>query len=127
MLPVRLPSAGEVRPTDGAWVSTVKPALAGLGSVLPLPSFARTSNVWEPSASAVVVNGEEQLEKAAASTRHSKVDPPSLEVNEKVGVESFVGLLGAEVIVVCGGVVSTLPPAAKAAVPFGVPTPVGPS
>ena len=35
----------------GAAVSTVKLCAAGVGSVLPTESVARTSKVWEPSAS----------------------------------------------------------------------------
>ena len=43
--------------------------------------------------------------KAAESTRHSKVAPGSLE-NVNVGVETFVGPLGPESIVVSGGIAS---------------------
>ena len=58
--------------------------------------------------------------------RHWKVAPASVEVKAKVGVLSLVGPVGPESIVVCGGEAST-PPAPNAAMPLGVPTPVGPS
>ena len=37
----------------GAAVSIVQVRVAGLGSVLPAPSVARTEKVWEPSVSPV--------------------------------------------------------------------------
>ena len=48
-----LESAGGLESIDvvGAVVSTVQVKLAGVGSVLPAWSIARTSNLWEPSAS----------------------------------------------------------------------------
>jgi hypothetical protein len=86
-------------------VSTVnaRPAAA---PVLPAASRARTSNVHAASASACVVCGELQAANAAAWTRHWKLAPASLE-NPNVGVESFVGPEGPDVIVVCGATVST--------------------
>ena len=75
--------------------------------MLPAASVARTSNVCEPSASAAVVNGDVQDAKAAASTRHSNVEPASVEVNVNVGVLSLVEPRGPAVIVVSGAVVST--------------------
>ena len=36
---------------SGAAVSIVKDLVGGLGATLPAPSFARTENVYEPSAS----------------------------------------------------------------------------
>ena len=86
-------------------MSTVKARLAGVASVLPAASAARTSNVWAPLASAGVVCGEVQVTNAAPSTRHWKVASASLE-NVKVGVESFVVPVGPVLIVVSGGVVS---------------------
>src|ERR687895_580307 len=90
----------------GAAVSTVIVRLAGLVSVLPAASVARTSNVCAPPENAPVVCGEVQAAKAAASTRHWKPAPASLE-NPKVGVESLVSPVGPESIVVCGAAVST--------------------
>src|SRR5918996_1377403 len=91
----------------GAAVSTVIARLAGLVSVLPAASVARTSNVCAPSASAAVVCGDVQAANTAASTRHWKLAPASLE-NPNVGVESFVSPVGPESIVVCGAAVSTV-------------------
>ena len=90
----------------GSDVSTVKDRLAGVGSVRPTPSVARTSKTCAPSDSAPVVNGELQDANAAASTRHSKVAPASVAVKENVGVLSLVVPLGPAVMVVSGGVVS---------------------
>src|ERR671914_763962 len=91
----------------GAAVSTVIVRLAGLVSVLPAASVARTSNVCAPSDNAPVVYGEVQAVKAAVSTRHWKPAPASLE-NPNVGVESFVSPVGPESIDVCGAAVSTV-------------------
>ena len=87
-------------------MSTVNDRLAGEASVLPAASVARTSNVCAPSDSAPVVNGEEQDANAAASTRHSNVEPASVAVKENVGVLSLVGPDGPAVMVVSGGVMS---------------------
>ena len=46
--------------------------------------------------------------QAPPSSRHSKVEEPSLEVNEKVAPVAFVGFDGLPVIVVFGAVVSTV-------------------
>src|SRR5690349_10913147 len=70
--------------------STVNVAAAAVGSVFPAASVARTSNVCGPSVSCVVVYGDEQLWNGAASTRHARVEPDSLEANANVGVESLV-------------------------------------
>jgi hypothetical protein len=59
-------------------------------------------------ARAARVFGDVQLAKAAESTRHWNVEPDSDEVNAKVGVESLVGPLGPELIVVFGAWVSTV-------------------
>ena len=91
----------------GATVSTVNERTAGLGSVLPAASVARTSKVCGPSASGDVVCGEAQAAKGAAPRRHSSVAPGSLE-NEKVGIGSLVGPSGPESIVVSGATVSTV-------------------
>ena len=105
--PVTSAAAGRVRDTLGARVSTVIERLAGVASALPATSVARASKLCAPSASAAVVCGEVQAAKAAASTRHSNDDPAS-EANENVGVLSLVVPLGPAVIVVSGGVVSTV-------------------
>ena len=61
----------------------------------------------EPSPSAGAVYGLEQEVQEPPSTRHSKVEPLSLELNAKVGVASLSGFGGDESIVVLGGVLST--------------------
>ena len=75
---------------SGATVSTVIVRMSGVGSMFPATSVARTSKVCEPSASEAVVVGEVHDVQAAPSTRHSKVEPASLDENAYVGVESFV-------------------------------------
>ena len=90
----------------GSAVSTVKLRLSGVALTLAEALIARTSKLCEPSASAAVVWGEEQVLNAALSTRHWKEDPASVDVKAKAGVESVVGPDGPEMIVVSGGVVS---------------------
>ena len=54
--------------------------------MFPAGSVARTSKVWLPPLSAgESVCGLEQLAQEPPSIRHSKVEPPSLEVKEKLG------------------------------------------
>ena len=50
MIEVVFEYAGELADELGAFVSTSQVKLAGLGSVLPALSTARTWKVWEPSA-----------------------------------------------------------------------------
>ena len=85
------PEGPAVIVVSGGVVSTVNDRLAGDASVLPAASVARTSNVCAPSARAAVVNADQQDANAAASTRHWKVEPASVEVKENVGVLSLVG------------------------------------
>jgi hypothetical protein len=72
--------------------------LAGVASVFPAASVARTSNVCAPSVSAAVVCGDVQAANAPASTRHWELAPRSLE-NANVGAESLIGPCGPESIV----------------------------
>ncbi|HEY8793039.1 MAG TPA: hypothetical protein VIL96_09165, partial [Gaiellaceae bacterium] len=61
--------------------------------------------MWLPSASAgEIVSGLEQDDQLPPSSRHSKVDPPSVELKVNVGVAFPDGLAGLESIVVSGGV-----------------------
>jgi hypothetical protein len=92
-------------------VFTAKLRLAGVGSTFPAASLARTSKVCAPSASLAVVWGEEHGANEALSTRHSKLDPGSLDENSNVGVLFVVvaPAAGPAVIVVSGGVVSGAP------------------
>src|SRR5437867_4296837 len=83
--------------------------LAGVASGLPAASTARTANVWPPSVSAgETVRGLEQAVQPPPSVRHSKVDPVSEELKEKLGVVLFEGSAGLESTVVFGAVVSIL-------------------
>jgi hypothetical protein len=90
----------------GAVRSIVQVWLAGVASVLPAASVARTSKVWLPAPSAASVSGLEHDVQLPPSMRHSKLEPGSEELKEKVGVVSLVGSAGVEPIVVAGGVVS---------------------
>ena len=78
--------------------------MAGVASVLPAASVARTSNVWLPAPSAAVVSGLVHGAYEPPSTRHSKVAPGLLALKSKVGVVSFDGSFGPESIVVSGAV-----------------------
>ncbi len=69
---------------------TVNVRLAGVWSMLPVWSVARTSKLCAPAGSAAVVCGEEHGANAAVSTRHSKLEPGSLAENPNVGVASLV-------------------------------------
>ena len=75
---------------------------------MPAWSVARTSKVWLPSASAgESVSGLEQGVQEPPSIRHSKLEPVSVELKEKLGVVLFEGSLGCAVIDVSGAVLST--------------------
>ena len=94
---------------SGAVTSIVHVKLAGDASVLPTASVARTSKVWLPAESAgEIVSGLVQDVHEPPSIRHSKVEPPSVEVKEKLGVVLLDGSLGFAVIVVSGAVASTV-------------------
>ena len=85
--------------------------MEGVGSVFFALSAAWTSKVWLPLESGLegvwLASGPEQAANGSESTRHSKVEPVSLEEKVKVGVVSVVGPDGPSVIVVCGGVESS--------------------
>ena len=55
-----------------------------------------------------MVCGLEQGAHEPPSIRHSKVEPLSVEVKEKLGAVSFDGFVGADVIEVSGAAVSTV-------------------
>src|SRR5216117_1667329 len=90
-------TVGGPRSIDHVW-------LAAVPSVLPAGSVARTSNVWLPSPRAAVVCGLVQELQPPPSTRHSKLEPGSEELNVNVGVASLSSAGGAESIVVLGSV-----------------------
>src|SRR5439155_9287733 len=91
---------------SGAVRSTVQVWEAGLPSVLPATSVARTSKLWLPSDSAAVVCGLVQELQPPLSMRHSKLEPGSLALKLKLGVVSLDGLAGPESRVVLGAVTS---------------------
>ncbi len=89
----------------GAVRSIVQVSLAGVASVFPAASVARTSKVWLPAPSAgEAVKGLMQAVQEPPSIRHSKVEPGSLELNVNVGVVSFDGCAGVESMLVTGAV-----------------------
>jgi hypothetical protein len=91
----------------GGPTSMIHVWLAGLPSVFPAGSVARTSNVWLLSASAgESVSGDVHGSHVPPSSLHSNVEPVSGELNVKVGVVLPEGLAGLESIVVFGAVVS---------------------
>src|SRR6185369_16391015 len=94
---------------SGARESSVQVAVAGVGSMLPAPSIARTWNVWLPSVSALSVAGELQAANAASSSAHSRVTAPwsSLPSNVSAGAAALSSTGGAAVIAVSGATVST--------------------
>ncbi len=79
-----------------------------MGSALPAGSVATTVEAVLPSASGPVWVPEVQGANVPVSSLHWKLEPASLEPNEKVGVALFDGSLGLPLIVVSGGVVSTV-------------------
>ncbi len=93
--------------TVGATVSTVQERLAGVSSVLPARSVARTSTVWSPWARPVRVSGEVQAWKVPPSTRHSNVAVSSA-VNSTVALVEETKPVGPDVMVVWGALVSTV-------------------
>ena len=99
-------SGAVVSAGGGVAVSTVNARVAGVASVLPATSVARTETEWSPSLRAAVVHGLVQSAQAPASTRHSKTEFASVAVKANVGVLSFVVPVGPDVIVVSGAVVS---------------------
>ena len=83
--------------------------VAGVASALPTSSLARTVSLWSPVTSAGVVNGLAHAVNTGVSIAHSYVAPASDENrNSTVGVATLVPSAGPEVIVVSGGVRSTV-------------------
>ena len=73
---------------------------------MPAPSVARTENWCSPSPRPEYVLGVAQAIQAPPSSLHSKLEPDSVEVKEKLAVAAVVIPLGPLVIEVSGGVVS---------------------
>ncbi len=68
----------------GGVVSTDQVRIAGVASVLPATSVARTRNSCAPAASPVYCLGELHAVNAAPSSEHSKLAPASSAENPKV-------------------------------------------
>src|ERR671936_2176512 len=98
---------GSLSAPVGGVASRCHVQLAGDGSGLPAGSIARTCTVCRPSVSPFTNVGLEHALQAPPSASHSKVEPVSVEVKEKETVPPL-GSAGLAVIVVSGGVVSTL-------------------
>ncbi len=96
----------ETNDVSGASVSTVHACVAGVASVLPAGSIARTSSVWGPSVKPAKVVGVAQGAKPPPSRLHSNVEPASVLVNANAASGSLVTASGDVAMPVCGGMVS---------------------
>ena len=103
---VTVPDGPAVMVVSGG-LTTVQLWLAGMGSTLPVASVARTWNVCAPLARRVYVTGEVQLVKDPLSSLQAKV-AVSVAVKVKLAVVEPAVPVGPEVIVVSGGVLSTV-------------------
>src|SRR5687767_4902364 len=88
-------------------MSTANWREAGVSSISPAPSFARTSIVCWPAASPVRLSGDSHAAQPPVSSRHSKPAPGSFEENENVG-SGPVKPEGPESTWVSGALVSTV-------------------
>ena len=102
------PLVGIVLVTVGGMASTVHVWLAGVPSVFPAPSVPRTWKVCEPLVKALYVTGETHALNVELSRLHAKVLFASVAVKLKLAEAAFVRAGGPEVIVVSGGVLSTV-------------------
>src|SRR4249919_1105259 len=91
----------------GAFVSRCHVHVAGVASVLPAGSVARTSKLWALSVRPATLCGLVQGANDPPSIRHSKVEPASVESNVKDDTATFDGSDGFVRIVVLGAVRST--------------------
>ncbi|HMC56812.1 MAG TPA: hypothetical protein VKH19_16660 [Gemmatimonadaceae bacterium] len=91
---------------SGGVLSTTQVNDAGVASVLPAESRARTSKVCEPSVILVRACGLVAAANAAPSTRLSNVELVSFEVKVNEAEAEFVRDAGVAEIVVSGAVVS---------------------
>jgi hypothetical protein len=103
-----------------AATATVNDCVAGVASVLPAVSVARTAMPCMPSARALVVHGLVHAAQAPESSRHWNIEPLSLAVKANVGVLSVVVPVGPDVMLVFGAVVSAagVLPAAETVIAF---------
>jgi len=86
--------------------STVQLKVAGVWSVLPDPSVARTPKLWAPTERAEYALGLVHADQAEPSSWQAKVEPLSLEEKEKLALVEVVVEGGEEETLVSGGVVS---------------------
>src|SRR6266487_5197469 len=98
---------GSLSAPVGAVESRCHVQLAGDGSTLAAASIARIWTVCSPSVRPLTKVGLEHALQAPPSASHSKVEPLSVEVKENETLPPL-GSAGCAVIVVSGGVVSTL-------------------
>ena len=75
-------------------VSIVHEYVAGVASVIPAASVARTAKVCVPSARLLYAFGDAHAVKPAPSRLHVKVDGVSVDTNANDGDQSFDGSLG---------------------------------
>jgi hypothetical protein len=87
---------------SGAIVSIVHAAFAGVGSVLPAASVARTRNACGPSARNDTCAGVVHLAQGPSSSEHSKVLEASSDENAICALEFVTSGAGAVMIVVSG-------------------------
>jgi hypothetical protein len=102
-------AGGTVGPivVSGGVVSMTHVYEAGLPSVLPALSVARTWKVWLPSARPEYVFGDVQDVKAAPSRLHWKLEPGSVEEKSNVAPVAIVSAAGSDgPMLVSGGVAS---------------------
>src|SRR5438105_5088860 len=108
-----VPLGAAVMVVRGGVASTIQVQAGGLGSRLPARSTARTSMVYEPSASPAMASGVGQAANGAGGRRHSKVAPALVAVKVSVAAREFVSA-GGPAMEVPGGRVSTVKPSAPA-------------
>src|SRR5687768_13092674 len=84
-------------------VATVQLKLAGVASVLPSASLARTAKVCAPTARPVYWTGVSHSANAAPSSEHSNVESTSLAAKVNVTLVADVGSSGADEMDVSGG------------------------
>jgi hypothetical protein len=87
---------------------TVHACVAGLSSVFPAASVARTRSSCAPSPRPVYSFGEAHDTNAAPSSEHSNVAPASLAARVRLAEVLVVLAAGPDGIVVCGAVESTV-------------------
>src|SRR5437764_12291354 len=92
----------------GALSTTVHVTTAGLASVLPARSDARTWNVWSPGARPVKIAGDEHGANGAASRLQANDAASSAVKSKRAPSAEPFGDEGCEVIVVSGGVTSAV-------------------